>query len=593
MGAHGRSEALMQGAQREGSPVSAVAVPAGTPMPSRFALAKEALAARGGIVLLLVALVVFLTVPLAMILVRSVEGRAGEFVGIANFVQYVQSPALAQSTRNTLTFAIWTTAVTVPLAFLFAYAMQRSCIPFRGLWRNIALIPILAPSLLAAISFIYLFGNQGAFRFMLEWVGLKSIYGMPGMVMAMTFASFPHAAMILMAALALSDARLYEAADSMGTSELRKFMTITLPGAKYGLISASMVVFTMAVSEFGVPKVIGGNTNVLAVDIYKQVIGQQNFSMGAVVGLVLLLPAVIAFVIDHIVQRRQQALLTARSVPYRAKPARGRDWSLLMLVVLMSALMLLVVGMAAYGSVVKFWPYDMSLTLAHYTYGLEEAGLEHAYRNSLVMAAWCAVIGAAITFAGAYWLEKTKGADSLRPLIRFQAMLPMAVPGMVLGIGYILFFNLPDNPLNFLYGTMAILVLSTLVHFYSSSHLTAVTALKQIDSEFESVSASLKVPFYKTFWRVTVPVCLPSILDIGRYYFVNAMTTISAVVFLYSPKTTLASISILHLDEAGAIGSAAAMATLIVLTSAVVTGVMFAGERWLIRRTQAWRNTRQ
>jgi iron(III) transport system permease protein len=428
---------------------------------------------------------------------------------------------------------------------------------------------------------------------MLEWVGLKSIYGMPGMVMAMTFASFPHAAMILMAALALSDARLYEAADSMGTSEFRKFMTITLPGAKYGLISASMVVFTMAVSEFGVPKVIGGNTNVLAVDIYKQVIGQQNFSMGAVVGLVLLLPAVIAFVIDHIVQRRQQALLTARSVPYRAKPARGRDWALLLLVVLMSALMLLVVGMAAYGSVVKFWPYNMSLTLNHYTYGLEEAGLEHAYRNSLTMAAWCAVIGAAITFAGAYWLEKTKGADALRPLIRFQAMLPMAVPGMVLGIGYILFFNAPANPLNFLYGTMAILVLSTLVHFYSSSHLTAVTALKQIDSEFESVSASLKVPFYKTFWRVTVPVCLPSILDIGRYYFVNAMTTISAVVFLYSPKTTLASISILQLDEAGAIGSAAAMATLIVLTSAVVTGVMFAAEWWLIRRTQAWRNTRQ
>jgi iron(III) transport system permease protein len=559
--------------------------------PTRWALAGEALAAHGGLALLAVALLVFLTVPLAMILVRSVEGRGGEFVGLANFIQYVQSPALAQSTRNTLTFAVLTTLVTVPLAFLFAYAMQRSCIAFKGLWRNIAMIPILAPSLLAAISFIYLFGNQGAFKFMLDWVGLQSIYGMPGMVMAMTFASFPHAAMILMAALALSDARLYEAADSLGTSEYRKFMTITLPGAKYGLISASMVVFTMAVSEFGVPKVIGGNTSVLAVDIYKQVIGQQNFSMGAVVGLVLLLPAVAAFIIDHTVQRRQQALLTARSVPYQAKPARGRDAALLLLVIVMSALMLLVVGMAAYGSVVKFWPYNLSLTLNHYTYGFEEAGLEHAYRNSLVMAAWCAVLGAAITFAGAYWLEKTKGTNLLRPLIRFQAMLPMAVPGMVLGIGYILFFNMPTNPLSFLYGTMAILVLSTLVHFYSSSHLTAVTALKQIDSEFESVSASLKVPFYKTFWRVTVPVCLPSILDIGRYYFVNAMTTISAVVFLYSPKTTLASISILQLDEAGAIGSAAAMATLIVLTSAVVTGVLFALEWWLIRRTQAWRNT--
>jgi iron(III) transport system permease protein len=426
---------------------------------------------------------------------------------------------------------------------------------------------------------------------MLQWFGLTSIYGMPGMVLAMTFASFPHAVMILMAALALSDARLYEAADALGTSERRKFFTITLPGAKYGLISACMVVFTMAVSEFGVPKVIGGNTSVLAVDIYKQVIGQQNFSMGAVVGLVLLLPAVVAFFIDNLMQRRQQALLTARSVPYQASPAALRDGLLLVFVAIVAALLLLVVGMAAFGSVVKFWPYNLSLTLTHYTYGFEEAGIEHAYRNSLVMAAWCAVLGAAITFAGAYWLEKTRGADLVRPLIRFQAMLPMAVPGMVLGIGYILFFNLPTNPLNFLYGTMAILVLSTIVHFYSSSHLTAVTALKQIDSEFESVSASLKVPFYKTFWRVTVPVCLPSILDIGRYYFVNAMTTISAVVFLYSPKTTLASISILQLDEAGAIGSAAAMATLIVATSAVVTAILFALEWWLIRRTQAWRNT--
>jgi iron(III) transport system permease protein len=559
--------------------------------PSRLALWSEALAARGGLVLLAAALFVFLTVPLAIILVRSVEGRGGEFVGLANFIQYVQTPALAQSTRNTLTFALLTTAVTVPLAFVFAYAIQRSCIPFKGIWRNLAMIPILAPSLLAAISFIYLFGNQGAFKFMLQWFGLTSIYGMPGMVLAMTFASFPHAVMILMAALALSDARLYEAADALGTSERRKFFTITLPGAKYGLISACMVVFTMAVSEFGVPKVIGGNTSVLAVDIYKQVIGQQNFSMGAVVGLVLLLPAVVAYVIDNLMQRRQQALLTARSVPYQASPSALRDGLLLVFVVIVAALLLLVVGMAAFGSVVKFWPYNLSLTLSHYTYGFEEAGIEHAYRNSLVMAAWCAVLGAAITFAGAYWLEKTRGADLVRPLIRFQAMLPMAVPGMVLGIGYILFFNLPTNPLNFLYGTMAILVLSTIVHFYSSSHLTAVTALKQIDSEFESVSASLKVPFYKTFWRVTVPVCLPSILDIGRYYFVNAMTTISAVVFLYSPKTTLASISILQLDEAGAIGSAAAMATLIVATSAVVTAILFALEWWLIRRTQAWRNT--
>jgi iron(III) transport system permease protein len=276
-------------------------------------------------------------------------------------------------------------------------------------------------------------------------------------------------------------------------------------------------------------------------------------------------------------------------VPYQAKPAPARDIALFLAVATISALLLFVVGMAAYGSLVKFWPYNLSLTLYHYTYGFEEAGIEHAYWNSLTLAAWCAIVGAAITFAGAYWLEKTKGADLLRPFIRLQAMLPMAVPGMVLGIGYILFFNAPSNPLNFLYGTMGILVLSTLVHFYSSSHLTAVTALKQIDSEFESVSASLKVPFYKTFWRVTVPVCLPSILDIGRYYFVNAMTTISAVVFIYAPETKVAAIAILNLDEAGEIGAAAAMAVLIAFTSAVAMFLFTLLSRWVERRTQAWR----
>jgi iron(III) transport system permease protein len=569
-----------------------------TPAPSHWALAREALAARGGVLLLTTALFVFLTVPLAAILLRSFDGREGQWVGLVNFATYVASPGFGPSVTNTLLFAVTTTVLTVPLAFGFAYAMQRACLPYRSVWRGIALIPILAPSLLPALSFLYLFGNQGWLNFMLGWFGIETIYGMPGMVLSMTFASLPHAAMILMAALALSDARLYEAADSLGTRPGRVFLTITLPGAKYGLISATLVVFTMAVSEFGVPKVIGGNTNVLAIDIYKQVVGQQNFSIGAVVAVLLLVPALVAFVIDRVIQGKQKALLTSRSVPYAPSPQSLRDGLMLAYVLMFSAAMLLVMGMAVFGSFVQFWPYDLSFTLRHYVYGLKEAGIDNAYANSLQMALWTALIGTAVSFAGAYWLEKT-GVDKvpvfgrLVTLAQAQALLPMAVPGMVLGIGYILFFNAPDNPLGFLYGTLAILVLSTIVHFYSSSHLTAVTALKSLDGEFEAVSASLKVPFYRTFWRVTVPVCLPAVLDIARYYFVNAMTTISAVVFLYGPRTTLASVSILQLDEAGALGAAAAMASLIVFTSASVTALFFAAEWWLIRRTQRWRGPAQ
>jgi iron(III) transport system permease protein len=200
-----------------------------------------------------------------------------------------------------------------------------------------------------------------------------------------------------------------------------------------------------------------------------------------------------------------------------------------------------------------------------------------------------AVVGSALVFAGAYLVEKGRGFAAGRAAFQFLAMLPMAVPGLVLGLAYIFFFNHPANPLNVLYRTMAILVINTIVHFYTVAHLTAVTALKQMDPEFETVSASLKQPFYKTFWRVTVPVCLPAILDISIYLFVNAMTTVSGVVFLYGPRTELASVSVLNMDDTGEVASAAAMAMMIFYTNVGARGLHALLARALERRTQSWR----
>jgi iron(III) transport system permease protein len=543
--------------------------------------------AHGILLLAGVALAIFLLLPIAAILVKSVQSRAGDFVGLTNFAEYFRTPALARSIWNSVWVSTLVTAITIPLAFTFAYALTRSCMRFKVLLRNVALVPILAPSLLAAISFIFWFGNQGVLKALLMD---GQIYGAPGIVISLVFATFPHALMILVTALSLTDARLYEAADALGTPATRKFWTITVPGAKYGLISAAMVVFTYALSDFGIPKVIGGNFNMLATDIFKLVIGQQDFSKGAVVGIILLLPVAVTFAADAWVQKRQSALLSARSVPYVPRPSRGFDWAMTAYCVLVAVLFLAVLGMAVYASFVKLWPYNFSMSLDHYRTGLVEAGIFGAYVNSVTLGFFCATFGAVFIFAVAYLLEKTRGLDAWRPVVRLMAVLPMGVPGMVLGLGYIFFFVDADNPLHFLYGTMAILVINTVVHYYTSSHLTAVTALKQIDNEFESVSASLKVPFWRTFFRVTVPVCLPSMLDVSRYLFVNAMTTVSAVVFLYSPKTTLASVAIVNLDEAGDIGAAAAMATLIVATAALVCLVYYFLQAWLDRRTQAWRH---
>ena len=205
------------------------------------------------------------------------------------------------------------------------------------------------------------------------------------------------------------------------------------------------------------------------------------------------------------------------------------------------------------------------------------------------MSAWTAALGTAIVFVGAYLVEKSRGFRPGRIALQFLAMMPMAVPGLVLGLAYVFFFNAPNNPLTGLYHTMAILVINTVVHFYTVAHLTAVTALKQLDAEFESVSASLKVPVYKTFWRVSVPVCMPAALDISMYLFVNAMTTVSAVVFLYAPHTALASVAVLNMDDAGEIASAAAMGMMIVYTSAAVRLGHMLLTRGLLTRTQAWR----
>src|SRR5262249_44742554 len=229
-------------------------------------------------------------------------------VGFANFARYFADQALSAALYNSLAIAAISTVITIALAFAFAYALARSTMPARGLFKGIVLVPLLAPSLLPGLALVYLFGNKGMLKAVL--LG-HSIYGPIGIVVGEVFYTLPVAVMIILTALSAADQRLYEAAASMRAKPARIFLTVTLPGCRYGLISACSVVFTLVVTDFGVPKVIGGSYNVLATDVYKQVIGQFNFAMGAVVGVLLLLPAAIAFTVDRMVSRRQVALLSA------------------------------------------------------------------------------------------------------------------------------------------------------------------------------------------------------------------------------------------------------------------------------------------
>jgi len=567
------------------SDAAVTAAPVAAP-PVKEKISRDDWMMRGCMVVIGIFLLFFIVLPLYTLMSKSFENRNGDFVGLANYLEYFSTPALFLSAVNSLYISVIGTILVLGTAFVYAYALTRTCMPFKWFFKMVAVIPLLTPSLLSGISLVYWFGRQGVARDLLMG---ESIYGPIGIVIGSSYWVFPHALMIVITALSITDARLYEAAIALRTSKLKTFFTVTIPGCKYGLISTGFVIFTLIFTDFGVPKVIGGNFNMLATDIYKQVIGQQNFQMGAVVSIILLIPAVIAFAVDRIVQRKQVALLSSQAVPYEPKPDRRRDMAMLAFCSFVALLILCMIGMAQYAALITFWPYNLELTLGNYDFDLANGGGWDSFLNSIRMSLYTAAVGTVIIFFGAYLVEKGRGFSAGRNAFHAIAMVPLAVPGMALGLAYIFFFNNPANPFNFLYGTMGILVLVTVTHFYTVSHLTAVTALKQMDPEFESISASLKTPFYRTFLKITVPICIPAILDISMYLFLNAMTTVSAVVFLYSSDTALASVAVLNMDDQGELPFAAAMAMMIAYTCAgarILHGLLTRG---ITRSTQAWR----
>ena len=528
----------------------------------------------------------FAVAPLILMLWRSFQNVDGAYVGLANYTSFITAASAPTVIGNTLFVAIASTVITVPIGLMFALSLAHTCVRFKTFFRSVALLPLLTPSLLSAMALTQLFGNQGYLNALMAG---QTIYGPIGIITGMSIAHFPHVFIILSASIALSDSRLYEAAKVLRAGPLRVFMTVTLPSMKYGIVSASIASFTLCVTDFGIPKVIGGQYGMLATEIYKQVVGQQNFQIGAVISMLMLAPAAIAFVVDRRVRRRQAAALTSKAVPLVPTPNPVRDRLALALCLSVTIVMLAMILIPGYASFIKFWPYNLELTLRNYEFHRFAGGGWESYANSLKLSLLTATIGSAMVFAGAYLSEKSQAPSALRNLYQMLAMFPLAVPGLVLGLSYVFFLNDPDNPLEVLYGTLAVLVISTIVHFYTVSHLTAVTALRQLDNEFELVSDCLKVSRLRTFFMVTLPLCLHAVLDIWIYLFLSAMTTVSAAVFLYSHKNIVASITVINMDDAGEYAAASAMAMVIVATCIVARCLHLLATRGLSRRTQAWK----
>lgn len=555
------------------------------------------------IILSVVCFVFFLIVPIITIFSGVVTDSKGNYVGMENFRSYFANPSLLTAILNSIKISVVTTLISVTIAYMLAYAMNRTAIKCKAVYKYISMLPLFVPTMVHGLALTYLFGKKG----ILTSMGIDfPVAGEVGIVIAEVIYTLPQAYMVLMVALSSTDYRLYEAASAFGSSSVRSFFSITFPGSKYGLISAATLCFTLSFTDFGAPQAIGANYPVLSTSIYKYVVGQQNFQMGAVIGVLLTIPAVISFAIDRIsAKKAANNEISSKAVAYKITPSTGRDVFYQIFCTVISILILSIFLAVFTIAFIKRWPYEKVFTLEHFDFSSKLVGSGiSTFIFSIKMAAITAIAGTFAVFLTSYMVYKTRPMPMLRKTIHFCSMLPMALPGMVVGLAYIMFFNKPFfdiealqirvmNPFNVLYQTMWIMVIANIIHMFSTTYITASTALKKLDKEYENAADSMNIPFYKIMAKVSIPMCITAVLETAQYFFLNSMTTISALVFLYSPQSKPAALSLVSMEDNGDFESAAAMSLIIFACNVGMRIIYEIVNKTLAKRMSRWENPKQ
>ncbi|MGL6064022.1 MAG: putative 2-aminoethylphosphonate ABC transporter permease subunit [Fusobacteriaceae bacterium] len=510
-----------------------------------------------GILFLLISIVL----PLGTLFIKTFQDREGNFIGMSNFIEYLNNPVTESSLKNSFLVSITVTITVTLLALIFTYGMSRSKIKGKKILELIALLPLFSPTMSHGTALIYLLGRHGIIT---KLFNLNiDIYGFWGIIIAEIMYIFPILFIMYSLSLKLEDYRTYEAAEMMGINKIKQFFIITIPNIKYTLITGGFAAFTLSFSDFGAPKVIGGNFNVVATDVYKQVVGQQNMGVGSAVGILLIIPAFLAFLVDIIFQKKS-IKISSKATKYKIKNNIYRDIMCNLFNYTLVCIILIFFIVVVLASLVKTWPYDMSLNFDAYNFTVMGENIWKIFGNSIFVGVLTALLGTILCFFIAYFIEREKEFIFIRKTGYFLSVLPNAIPGLTIGLAYIFFFNSRLNPLNFLYGSFGILIIANIIHFFTTPFLTITAALKKLDREYETISNLMGVPWYKTVFKVIIPLSLDSILESFSYYFVNSMITISAVVFLYTTSTRVASVMMISKTDSGEIRTASAVAVMII-----------------------------
>lgn len=510
------------------------------------------------IILSIALLLLFVVYPLAKTLVYSLTDETGSF-SLANLRSILQTPRYGKVFGRTMALGLIVAAIATFVGYVFAYTITRVNVPAKGFLKTMATLPILSPPFVLSLSIIFLFGKQGLISKNLLHIANSSVYGMKSLIVVQVMSFFPIAYLTLSGILASIDASVEDAACNMGAGRWKTFWTVTFPLSLPGIISGALLVFIQSLEDFSNPATIGGDYTTLSIEVYNIITGSYDMRKGSVLALLLLLPAVIAYLLNKYWVNKK-SFVTVTGKPTQARKLIDEPhikWPLFAFCMIVSAVIILFYGTVIFASFVRTWGIDFSLTLDQYRRALQYGW--DSLKNSMVLGLISAVIGGLLGMIIAYITAKRNYFG--KRFIEVSSVLMFAVPGTVLGISYILGFN--SKPLA-LTGTGVILVIVFTFRNMPVAIESGSTTLLQIDNSIEEASTILGADTGYSFRRITLPILKNAFFSGIVYSFTKAITAVSAVIFLVSPRWKLVTSNIYSLFDLAKYGQAAAFVTMMV-----------------------------
>lgn len=490
-----------------------------------------------------------------------------------NFSTVVNSIQFKQAFSNSLLVTLVATILSIFIAYLLAYAINRTNIKHKALLTVLYVIPMLIPSISHGMGLINLFGAHGLINRLLN-ININ-IFGFSGIVLGSIMYSFPIAFLIFLDAFKYIDNTMYDTAEVLGLNKWQLFKKVTLYYMKKPILSATFAVFTMIFTDYGVPLAVGGRYETLPVFLYKEVIGLLDFNKGTIIGMFLLIPAVISFIFDLLNKENGNENFTNKEYVIRENKNRDNIFSIFSkFVILFEFLILASFVLIAF---VNVYPHDLSFSIRHFEYVFSGVALR-SLKTSLIIAVVAGFIGTILSYLTAYLTARINGLFS--KIIHILAISSLAVPGIVLGICYSISFNG-----TIIYNTLIILVIVNIVHFFASPYLMAYNALGKLNHNFEIVGLSCGVGRGRIIKDVIIPNTKDTIIEMFCYIFVNSIITISAVAFLFNTRTMPISLLINQYEGQMMLEEAAVVSLIILFINLIIKGSIYLYRKVEYRRS--------